>query len=36
VLARSLAHAGARHVVLTTAGDWLRSFAVFLRRGGRR
>jgi len=35
-LARSLAHAGARHVVLTTAGDWLRSFAVFLRRGGRR
>jgi uncharacterized protein (DUF58 family) len=35
-LARSLAHAGARHVVLTTAGDWLRAFAVFLRRGGRR
>jgi len=35
-LARSLAHAGARHVVLTTAGDWLRTFAVFLRRGGRR
>lgn len=36
VLARSLASAGARHVVLTTAGDWLRTFAVFLRRGGRR
>jgi len=35
-LARALASAGARHVVLTTAGDWLRSFAVFLRRGTRR
>ncbi len=35
-LARALAAAGARHVVLTTAGDWLRSFAVFLRRGARR
>jgi uncharacterized protein (DUF58 family) len=35
-LARILAGAGARHVVLTTAGDWLRSFAVFLRRGARR
>jgi uncharacterized protein (DUF58 family) len=35
-LARALAAAGARHVVLTTAGDWLRSFAVFLRRGPRR
>ncbi len=35
-LARALAAAGARHVVLTTAGDWLRSFAVFLRRGTRR
>jgi uncharacterized protein (DUF58 family) len=35
-LARTLAAAGARHVVLTTAGDWLRSFAVFLRRGPRR
>jgi uncharacterized protein (DUF58 family) len=35
-LARALASAGARHVVLTTAGDWLRSFAVFLRRGARR
>jgi len=35
-LARVLASAGARHVVLTTAGDWLRSFAVFLRRGARR
>jgi uncharacterized protein (DUF58 family) len=35
-LARALAAAGARHVVLSTAGDWLRSFAVFLRRGARR
>jgi uncharacterized protein (DUF58 family) len=35
-LARVLAAAGARHVVLTTAGDWLRSLAVFLRRGLRR
>jgi uncharacterized protein (DUF58 family) len=31
-----LASAGARHVVLSTSGDWLRTFAVFLRRGGRR
>jgi uncharacterized protein (DUF58 family) len=31
-----LASAGARHVVLTTSGDWLRTFAVFLRRGSRR
>lgn len=35
-LARALAGAGARHVVLTTAGDWLRPFAVFLRRDRRR
>jgi uncharacterized protein (DUF58 family) len=35
-LARTLASAGARHVVLTTSGDWLRSLAVFLRRGSRR
>jgi uncharacterized protein (DUF58 family) len=35
-LARILAAAGARHVVLTTSGDWLRTFAVFLRRGARR
>jgi uncharacterized protein (DUF58 family) len=32
-LARLLSSAGARHVVLTTSGDWLRSLAVFLRRG---
>jgi uncharacterized protein (DUF58 family) len=32
---RALARAGARHVVLTTSGDWLRSLAVFLRRGRR-
>jgi uncharacterized protein (DUF58 family) len=36
VVSRTLASAGARHIVLTTAGDWLRTFAVFLRRGGRR
>ena len=35
-VARTLASAGARHVVLTTSGDWLRPFAVFLRRGPRR
>jgi uncharacterized protein (DUF58 family) len=35
-LARMLASAGARHVVLTTSGDWLRTFALFLRRGGQR
>jgi uncharacterized protein (DUF58 family) len=35
-LARTLASAGSRHVVLTTSGDWLRSLAVFLRRGHRR
>jgi uncharacterized protein (DUF58 family) len=35
-LACALAAAGARHVVLTTAGDWLRTLAVFLRRGPRR
>jgi uncharacterized protein (DUF58 family) len=32
-LARLLASAGARHVVLTTSGDWLRNLALFLRRG---
>ena len=32
-VARMLASAGARHVVLTTSGDWHRSFAGFLRRG---
>jgi len=32
-LARMLASAGARHVVLSTSGDWLRTLAVFLRRG---
>jgi uncharacterized protein (DUF58 family) len=36
VVSRAFASAGARHIVLTTAGDWLRTFAVFLRRGGRR
>jgi uncharacterized protein (DUF58 family) len=35
-VARTLASAGTRHVVLTTSGDWLRSFAVFLRRGRHR
>ena len=31
-LARSLSSAGARHVVLTTSGDWLRPLVTFLRR----
>jgi uncharacterized protein (DUF58 family) len=35
-VARQLASAGARHVVLSTSGDWLRSLAVFLRQGQRR
>jgi uncharacterized protein (DUF58 family) len=35
-VARTLAAAGARHVVLSTSGDWLRSLAVFLRRGRQR
>ena len=34
-VARTLASVGVRHVTLSTAGDWLRSLAVFLRRGGR-
>ena len=33
-LARALQATGVRHTVLTTSGDWLRSLAVFLRRGG--
>jgi uncharacterized protein (DUF58 family) len=36
LLASTIASAGARHVVLTTSGDWLRTFAVFLRRRRRR
>jgi uncharacterized protein (DUF58 family) len=35
-VARTLAAAGARHVVLSTSGDWLRSLAMFLRKGLRR
>jgi uncharacterized protein (DUF58 family) len=35
-VARTFASAGARHVVLSTSGDWLRTLAVFLRRGHRR
>ena len=31
-LARTLASLGVRHVVLTTAGEWLRPLAVFLKR----
>ena len=31
-LAASLASLGVGHVVLSTSGDWLRTFAVFLRR----
>ena len=34
-VARVLVRAGARHVVLTTSGDWLRTLATFLRRGRR-
>jgi uncharacterized protein (DUF58 family) len=34
-LARELASLGVRHHVLTTSGDWLRSFAGFLKRGAR-
>jgi uncharacterized protein (DUF58 family) len=34
-LAHTLASLGVRHHVLTTSGDWLRSLAVFLKRGGR-
>jgi uncharacterized protein (DUF58 family) len=33
-LARTLASVGVRHHLLTTSGDWLRSLAVFLKRGG--
>jgi uncharacterized protein (DUF58 family) len=32
-VAQTLAAAGARHVVLSTSGDWLRSLAMFLRKG---
>jgi uncharacterized protein (DUF58 family) len=35
-LARTLASIGVRHTVLSTAGDWLRPLAVFLRRRNRR
>jgi uncharacterized protein (DUF58 family) len=35
-VARTLAAAGARHVVLGTSGDWLRSLAMFLRKGLKR
>ena len=35
-VARTLLAAGARHLVLTTSGDWLRALAVFLRRGRQR
>ena len=31
-VARELASAGARHVVLSTSGDWLRTLVAFLRR----
>ncbi len=36
VVSRTLASAGARHIVLSTSGDWLRTLAVYLRRGPRR
>lgn len=35
-LARELSSLGVRHLVLSTAGDWLRSFATFVGREGRR
>jgi hypothetical protein len=36
-VAKLLARAGAQHVVLSTKGDWLRTFAAFLNsKGGRR
>jgi uncharacterized protein (DUF58 family) len=35
-VARTFTSAGARHIVLSTSGDWLRTLAVFLRRGSRR
>jgi uncharacterized protein (DUF58 family) len=34
-VSRTLAGAGVRHVVLSTQGDWLRTFAGFLRRSRR-
>lgn len=34
-LARTLVSLGVRHAVLSTSGDWLRTLAVFLRRGKR-
>jgi uncharacterized protein (DUF58 family) len=34
-LRRTLASLGVRHVVLSTSGDWLRSLALFLKRGRR-
>jgi uncharacterized protein (DUF58 family) len=36
VVSRTFASAGARHIVLSTSGDWLRTLAVYLRRGPRR
>jgi uncharacterized protein (DUF58 family) len=34
-VSRTLTRAGARHVVLSTSGDWLRQLAAFLKRGRR-
>ena len=34
-VAQTFTSVGARHVVLTTSGDWLRSLVVFLRRSKR-
>jgi uncharacterized protein (DUF58 family) len=36
VVAQKLASSGARHIVLSTSGDWLRTLAVYLRQGRRR
>ena len=34
-VSRAIASTGARHVVLSTSGDWLRPLAAFLRRSAR-
>jgi uncharacterized protein (DUF58 family) len=36
VVAQTLASSGARHIVLSTSGEWLRTLAVYLRQGRRR
>ena len=36
LVAQTLASSGARHIVLSTSGEWLRTLAVYLRQGRRR